>query len=131
MIYTKEELVSYRFKRSEESLEEAKILAHANHWNAVINRLYYAAYYSVSAYLIKNDIQPGSHNGTKTLFHQELIKSGKLRMEEGKLYSSLFDKRHEGDYGDFQEFNREQTEPLISKVEDFLKNIKKLLSNNI
>lgn len=128
MIYSKNELVLYRFKRAEESLEEAKILANTNHWNAVINRLYYAAYYSISAYLIKIDIQPGSHSGTKTLFNQTLIKTGKLSAEYGKLYNSLFSKRHEGDYGDFQDFNREQTEPLIIRVDEFLQIIKKLLS---
>lgn len=124
MSYSKEELIEYRVKRAYESLEEAKLLSKSGHWNTTVNRLYYAVYYIVSAYLIKIDQSPGSHSGTKTLFNQELIKNNKLDFDSGKLYNNLFNMRHESDYGDFQVFTRDQVEPLILKTEAFLSKIK-------
>lgn len=128
MTYTKEQLIQYRIQRAHESIEEAKLLSESDHWNTTVNRLYYAVYYVVSAYLIKIDQSPGSHSGTKTLFNQELIKNKKLDFDYGKLYNNLFSMRHEGDYGDFQTFTKEQVEPYISKTEELLSKIEELLS---
>jgi len=36
------DLVSYRMARAEETLEDARILASAERWNACVNHLYYA-----------------------------------------------------------------------------------------
>ena len=41
MSYSELDLINYRLERAKESLEEAKILAQAGHWNTVVNRLYY------------------------------------------------------------------------------------------
>jgi uncharacterized protein (UPF0332 family) len=48
MSYSKEELSEYRLSRAQESLEEAKLLGTAGHWNAAANRLYYACFYAVA-----------------------------------------------------------------------------------
>mgnify|MGYP003655586458 CR=1 FL=1 len=124
MKHTREELVKYRFERAKESLEEAIILANSNHWNTVSNRLYYSLFYAVSALLIKHETQGTTHSGVKGQFHKEFIKSGIIDIEYGRLYNNLFNKRQEGDYGDFQTFDKETIEPLILAVKKFLENIK-------
>jgi uncharacterized protein len=48
------DLVLYRMTRADESLEDARILAKAERWNACVNRLYYACFYGVSALLVIN-----------------------------------------------------------------------------
>jgi uncharacterized protein (UPF0332 family) len=35
-----DDLILYRLSRARETVEEARILADANHWNACVNRLY-------------------------------------------------------------------------------------------
>ena len=37
-------LISYRLQRAEDTLDEAKIMSDASHYNSAINRLYYAIY---------------------------------------------------------------------------------------
>jgi uncharacterized protein (UPF0332 family) len=37
-------------------------------------------------------------------------------------------KRQEGDYDDFQEFNKEDIIPIINEVEEFIKLIEKLIN---
>jgi uncharacterized protein (UPF0332 family) len=57
MTGTKKDLIEYRTKRAKDTFEDALILAEKNKWNSAINRLYYAAYYAVSALLLKSDIK--------------------------------------------------------------------------
>jgi len=67
------EIVKYRISRAKETLDDAKILAQNKKWNSSINRLYYAAYYAVSALLLNADINPSSHNGVKAKFSEILF----------------------------------------------------------
>ena len=114
-----EELAKYRYSRAKETLDEAILLARENHWNAVANRLYYACFYMVSALLIKNGLDFDSHRGVKTEFHRAFIKSEKVSIEYGKLYSRLFNLRQERDYADFKRFEKDDIEPFITDVKEF------------
>lgn len=127
IISNREEYLNYRFRRAEESYEEALILAKKERWNAVINRLYYACFYAVTALLIKNNISTQTHDGARTQFGLIFVKTGIIDKESGKLFSKLFDYRQKGDYGDLFDYNEELTKPLINKVNEFLIEIKKHL----
>lgn len=124
-IQNRGDYIKYRFHRAEESYEEALILAKEERWNAVINRLYYACFYAVIALLLKNDIETQTHDGARTQFGLQFIKSGKIDKELGKLFSKLFDYRQKGDYGDLFDYDEELTKPLIEKVKDFLEEIRR------
>ena len=65
MSLDKKEIFAYRISRAKETLEDAEIRAQNKKWNSSINRLYYAAYYAVTALLLNADINPSSHNGVK------------------------------------------------------------------
>jgi hypothetical protein len=127
IISNREEYVNYRFHRAEESYEEALILAKEERWNAVINRLYYACFYAVIALLIKNNISTQTHDGARTQFGLIFVKTGIIDKESGKLFSTLFDYRQKGDYGDLFDYDEELTKPLINKVNEFIIEIKKHL----
>lgn len=122
-----EELVKYRFSRAKETYDEAILLATGDHWNAVANRLYYACFYLISALLIQNDLSFNSHNGVKTEFHRSFVKTEKITIKSGKLYSRLFNLRQEGDYADFKRFEKEDIEPFIADVKEFFLELEKLL----
>ncbi|HFA47792.1 MAG TPA: HEPN domain-containing protein [Bacteroidetes bacterium] len=102
MKYSKEELVKYRLSRAKEAFDDGKILASNERWNAAANRLYYACFYIVSAYLAKKEIRATTHTGLKTIFNKELVKSGKIDKEDGIVFNQLFGIRQEADYEDFQ-----------------------------
>ncbi len=120
MRYTKKELIEHRLKKARETYEQALILAKSNYWNAVVNRLYYACFYAIGAYFIQNDIDAKTHTGVKAIFHKELMKTGKLSIEFGILYNKLFERRLEGDYDDFIDFDDRSVEPLIGEVKVFI-----------
>lgn len=124
-ISNRDEYINYRFHRAEESYEEALILAKEKKWNAVINRLYYDCFYAVIALLLKNNIPAQTHDGARKQFGLNFIKTGIIDKDSGRLFSKLFDYRQKGDYGDLFDYDEELTLPLISKVHDFLAEIKK------
>ncbi len=92
-------LIAYRMKRARDAIEEAKMLFDAGHFNAYVNRLYYACFYAVSALLLTRDLSTSKHGYLRSLMHQEFVKTGLIPKELGKHFDLLFDSRLEGDYG--------------------------------
>jgi len=123
-----QELVDYRLRRARETLEEAQIMGSIGHWNACANRLYYAAFYAVSALLVKEGLTATKHSGVKALFNRHYVKTRKVSKEMGRLYSRLFDLRQEGDYLDFVSLEEEKVAPLVEATANFIEAIRSLLS---
>jgi uncharacterized protein (UPF0332 family) len=116
MAGTKQDYIDYRVLKSNEVFEDAKLLASNQRWNSCINRLYYSSFHLVSALLYKYDVKSETHIGAKTQFNLHFIKTGKLAVKYGKLYSNLFLWRQESDYTDFVDFDSETVVPLIEQV---------------
>jgi len=83
MSYSKEELVQYRIQRAREAFADAEYLVNEERWNAAANRMYYACFYVVSAYLAFRDLNAVTHSGLKSAFNLELVKTGKIDREDG------------------------------------------------
>ncbi len=122
-----EDYINYRVSKSEEAFKDAEILAENHRWNTCVNRLYYSAFYLVSALLFKQKIKASTHNGTKTIFFSNFIKTNKVEKEFGKMYSTLFDWRQQGDYADFVDFDEQIVRPFINEVAQFNKKLKEIL----
>lgn len=123
-------LVKYRIERASETVQEAIDMLEHDHYNAAINRLYYACYYAVSALLAKNEIQAHTHAGVKQMLGMHFVITGKLDRIYNVTYSELFDKRHSGDYDDFLCYDKESVERLLPETEAFIAAIKDLLTLN-
>jgi len=126
-IENKDDYISYRFRRAEESLDDALIMIENKKWNTAINRLYYSCFYAVIALFLKNNIETRTHDGARTIFSNKYIKTGILDKNYGKLFSKLFDYRQKGDYGDLFDFDENMVLPLVDQTKDFLSAIKNLI----
>ncbi|HSA04416.1 MAG TPA: HEPN domain-containing protein [Tenuifilaceae bacterium] len=124
---TKQDLIKYRLQRARDTYEDAQILADKSRWNSTINRLYYAAYYAVMALLLDSDLNPTTHNGAKSNFSEYFIKTDKIPMEFGKIYSQLFTWRQKGDYDDLFDFDKNKVLPYFTPVNDLITLIEKKL----
>lgn len=127
MSYSKEELVEYRLNRAKEAFEDGEILASKGRWNSAANRMYYACFYIVSAYLAKKEIRATTHSGLKTTFNKELVKTGKVDREDGRLFNKLFGIRQEADYEDFYSVEKGDIEPLIPKIKALIEEIERII----
>ncbi|VEN74254.1 conserved hypothetical protein [Candidatus Desulfarcum epimagneticum] len=125
-----DDLIKYRMQRSHESYDEAVLMKNESHWNTCANRLYYACFYAALALLEKHKLSSSKHSGVKSFFNRHFVKTGKISKEHGKLYNSLFDSRHEGDYMDFVYFDAETVEPWFPKVKDFISTISNIVGHD-
>lgn len=103
---TVEETVAFRLEKSATDFDAANTLAIAQNWSGAVNRLYYASFHAVSVLLLLSGIRVKSHSGAKAMLDLHFVKTGKLPVEWGKFYASLFTDRNDSDYEDFAVFTR-------------------------
>lgn len=116
----RKELIIYRIKRANETLNE--VILHVNNglWNTAVNRMYYACYYAVSALLVKHEIFTKSHSGVRQMFGMHFIKTGIIPLRLGLFFSDIFDKRQTGDYDDFIDFKKEDVMELLPVARELI-----------
>ena len=124
MQQSKADYIKYRLEKADETMVAAKVLIDNQLWNSVVNRLYYACFYAVNALLVNDDISAKTHNGVKTQFFLNYIKSEKIDKKYSLLYSDLFDWRQKGDYNDFFDFKEEDISPLYEPCKELINTIK-------
>jgi uncharacterized protein (UPF0332 family) len=123
------DLVLYRLQRARQTLEDARLLANASRWNPCVNRLYYACFYAVSALLLQGGLSSSKHTGVRSLFNRHYVRTGKVPKELAPIYNDLFERRHEGDYMDFVDFEGTQVLPWIARAERFIDHIASLIAS--
>lgn len=114
-------VVTYRLEKAERALMQAKANLPLQTWEVIANRLYYSAYYAVSALLIA-DGHPAvkGHDIIVRMFGLYFVKTGKFCPEHGKLYNKLYTLRLTGDYNDHYNLEKEDVLPLVSPAEEFI-----------
>ena len=123
-------LVRYRIERADETMEEVGLMAGHGHYNAAVNRLYYACYYAAEALLLQNHIAASTHAGVKAMLGLHFVSKGILSLTDGKTFNTLFEKRHSSDYEAFAYCDKELVDSLIPRAETFIANIKELLTRD-
>lgn len=127
MTELRQDIVRYRLRRAQETLEDARILACAERWQPCVNRLYFACFYAVSALLFQHDYSSSKHTGVRSLFNQHFVTTGKVPKNLAQVYNDLFSRRQESDYLDFVRFEASQVQPLMTGAEQFVEHIATLI----
>lgn len=91
-------LVTLELEKVDKTLAEMEIQMKNALWSLVANRLYYALFHAVSALLIIDRHEVGTHRGAVNMFSLYYVKTGLFSIAEGKLYSNLQKLREDGDY---------------------------------
>ncbi|MBR1593409.1 MAG: HEPN domain-containing protein [Bacteroidales bacterium] len=114
-------VVIYRLEKAERALMHAKANIPLQTWEVIANRIYYAAYYAVSALLIANG-HPAvkGHDTVVRMFGLHFVKTGKFSPEQGKLYNKLYTLRLTGDYNDHYNLDEEDVMPLVFPAEELI-----------
>lgn len=124
---SKKALIAYRIQRAYDTLKEAEVMIRESFYNAAVNRMYYACYYATVALLLKYDIQSQTHNGVKTMLGLHFVTTGKIPLKTAKTFTTLFEKRHSGDYDDFVYCDAEMVNELYPQSKAFVDAIHELL----
>ncbi len=120
-------VVRYWFEKAEESMASAQREFEAGSLSFAMNRLYYSAFYAVSALLMDRELSFKKHSGVRAAFHKKFIKTGLLEQKWGRLYDQLFGDRQEGDYVVFISFESNYVETQLARCAEFLEHVRRLI----
>lgn len=123
----KSTLIQYRMKRAGETLDEAKLAAKNDRLLLAANRIYYSAFYAVSALGIKNDFITTKHGQLLGWFNQNFVKSELVEKRLGEFYRNAFQMRQRSDYDDFVEFDKESIAEKLNLASEFIDRIAELV----
>jgi len=124
------ELIKYRLKEAEDSINEAEVLLREGmSMRAVMNRLYYAMFYAVLALLQEKELGTSKHAGAISLFDREFIKTGVFENKLSKILHRAFELRQKGDYMEQAEVTKGDINEMLPKTKEFVSKIKAYLLN--
>lgn len=115
---TKEELIKIKLERAKITFDTAQKVENGD-WNSVANRLYYTVFYLATALLIDLNLVYKSHSGAKNAFFLHFIKTKRMDLRFGELYTNLLYLRQEGDYDDVV-LEELTVKPYMSQVIEFM-----------
>ena len=121
-------LISLWLNKAEEALASAELELKAGHISFVVNRLYYACFYAVTAILLRDGKQFARHSTVKSEFVRTYIKSGQIDAKWNKFYQKLFDDRQEGDYIPTATFETSDVVTRLQQAREFIDLIRGLIN---
>lgn len=126
------EIVRYRIEKAQRTYHEAVGSIESGFVETAANRLYYAAYYAVSALLVSFKYEASTHNGIIQMFGMAFLKTGIIDKQYGRTYNQLFSLRLTGDYEDRHIMDMEtEVKPLIKPAKELIELTTKMASQHL
>lgn len=119
--------IRYRLEKAQEVYLAACVLYEAAQWNSVINRLYYACFYSAGAMLLYKQISAKSHAGVIGQFSEHIVRTGIVSIDEFRVYAKLLNWRTKGDYNDLYDFTKEDVDTMMLPTKHFIDKVAALI----
>jgi uncharacterized protein (UPF0332 family) len=122
--------IAANLARAEESVQAARVLVAAGHFDFAASRAYYAAFYAATAALLAEGLEFSKHSGVIATTHQTLVKTGRLEASYGRTLNRLFELRNIGDYGETRHVPPDTAAQAIEAAAAFVHAIKALLGRD-
>jgi len=117
-------VVQLELEKAEQIFAEVETLRQVGLWNNLANRLYYALFHALSALLVNDHHEVGTHRGAANRFHLYYVKTGLFTKAEGAFYSQMQSMREEGDYNCAFSATEDDIVPRIEPARRFIDKIK-------
>lgn len=125
------EYARFRVGQASDTLRDAESLFEAGSLHSVVNRLYYACFYAVSALLFTEGFTSTKHRGIISAFDREWINAGRLPRTMGRFLHRLFDARLQGDYDYPVTLQRRDVDDWLKETQAFVSEITKLIDERL
>ena len=120
-------IVEMELDKAERIFAEQKLLRDGALWGTLANRLYYALFHAVSALLISEGYEVGTHKGAVIRFQQYFVKTKLFSVDDGRFYSQMQTMRENADYNCSYDVSEEEvleriepTRLLIEKIKQYI-----------
>ena len=121
-------LVTLELEKADKTLSQMEVQQQGRLWEMVANRLYYALFHAVSALLVNDHHEVGTHRGAVNKFSLFYVKEGIFTKEDGRLYSRLQRLREDGDYNCSIEVEQAEVEEKIAPTRQLIDKIKRYIA---
>ena len=121
-------VVSMELEKAERTFAETNILLQSKLWSNLANRLYYSLFHAVSALLINDGYEVGTHKGAVIRFHQYYVKSGIFSPDEGAFYSQMQSLREKADYNCFYDVSEMEVTERIEPTRQFIAKVRNIIN---
>ena len=122
-------MVSLELEKADSTFAEHEGLTEKGYWNTLANRLYYALFHAVSALLINDSREVGSHRGAAIRFHQYYVRTGIFTEDEGSFYSQMETLREKSDYNCFFKVSETDVKSRIEPTHQLIEKIKRYIAD--
>ena len=122
-------IVGLELEKADSTFSEHEGLTEKGYWNTLANRLYYALFHAVSALLIFDGHEVGSHKGAAIRFHQYYVRTGIFTDNDGAFYSQMETLREKSDYNCYFNVTEAEVTARIAPTHALIEKIKKYISD--
>jgi uncharacterized protein (UPF0332 family) len=123
-------LIRLRISQAIESVEEVELLIKNQMYRAASNRIYYGMFYALLALAVKYKFKTSKHRQLIGWFNRTFIKNDLINKKFGKIITTAFELRKEGDYIAFTQFDAEEVYQNLNDMKDFIREIESYISSN-
>ncbi len=129
--FDKRQLIAYRIEQAQDTLEDAHLLFEGEgSLRSVLNRAYYAMFYSTVALLVTIEKGSSKHSGVIALFDLHFVKSGEFPITASKSIHKAFDLRQIGDYRELIQLQKQQVEEVLQSANQFVEDVEEYLKRS-
>lgn len=123
-------LIKYRLEQAQTAIEDAGFLFEGNRSpQSIVNRAYYAIFYSALALMQRIEKVPSKHTGVLSLFDTEFALKGIFPKELSKDFHKAFELRQLSDYKTIDPISKEKAKETMDKAVIFVGAVKEYLDN--
>ena len=123
-------IVEMELEKAERTFAEQEVLRKAGLWSTLANRLYYALFHAVSALLVSEGHEVGTHKGAVIRFQQYFVKTKLFSVEDGRFYSQMQTMRENADYNCSYDVSEEEILTRVEPAHRLIEKIKQYIANN-
>jgi len=123
-------LVAYRMEEARVALADAEFLSVSGRSSmSIVNRAYYAMFYTVLALAQLRAGIPSKHSGAIAMFDREFVHTGIFPREMSKNLHAAFEKRQTSDYQVMESISPEETVEMLTNARAFVESVSKWLDS--
>ncbi len=126
----KKALIEYRLKQAFETAETAQLLIQNRKLPASLNRIYYAAFYSLLGLALKYGFKTSKHLQLIGWFNKNFIATGKVDNVYGRILRDCYEYRRTADYDSFVEFDEKDIHVLYEEMNAFIIRIQQFINED-
>jgi uncharacterized protein (UPF0332 family) len=122
------ELIRYRLEEAKETIADVQLLIENDRLRAAVNRIYYGMFYSLLALGLAYKFETSKHQQLLGWFNKNFIHEGLIDSKFGKIINKASNRRTQGDYESYVEFDKEVIFEMFGEMKEFISEIERFLS---